>query len=281
MLGRAAGAAGGMARAARGAAAARAAAGRKAWYAVRSGRAPGLYASWAAAEPQVRGFPRAEFRGFRRREDAEAYLGGASGAGVARRTRGGPAESVRAAAGAGAGGRSSGEKAARPWARGRGLPGRKASEDEALRRVEGRAGGPGWWLLQFDGGSRGNPGVAGGGVLLEGPGGRPRVEAAYALGRCSNNVAEYGALARGLELAVARGARRVQVEGDSLLVVQQLSGAYRISHPDMADLSARVFATASDLEECVVRHIPRRENAVADRLANQAMDDQRDSLVEE
>ena len=202
--------------------------------------------------------------------------GGGGGAGG-----GGAAESARAAAGAGVGGRGSGEKAARPWARGRGAPGRKASEAEALRRVEGRAGGPGWWLLQFDGGARGTPGVAGGGVLLEGPGGRPRVEAAYALGRCSNNVAEYGALARGLELAAARGARRVQVEGDSLLVVQQLSGAYRISHPDMADLSARVFATAGDLEECVVRHIPRRENAVADRLANQAMNDQRDSLVEE
>ncbi len=148
--------------------------------------------------------------------------------------------------------------------------GRKAGKAQALRRVQGRAAGEGWWLLQFDGGSRGNPGVAGGGVLLEGPGGRPRVEAAFALGRCSNNVAEYGALLRGLELAVARSAERVQIEGDSLLVVQQLSGAFRITHPDMVDLSARVFAQAGLLQECTVRHIPRKENATADRDATAA-----------
>ena len=151
---------------------------------------------------------------------------------------------------------------------------------QALRCVRARAAGEGWWLLQFDGGSRGNPGVAGGGALLEGPGGRPRVEAAFALGRCSNNVAEYGALVRGLELAVARGAERVQIEGDSLLVVQQLSGAFRITHPDMVGLSARVFAQAGALQECTVRHIPRKENAAADRLANLAMDSRRDSLNE-
>src|SRR5436305_15189402 len=87
--------------------------------------------------------------------------------------------------------------------------------------------------LQFDGGSRGNPGPAGIGVVLRAADGTPVFTLGRFIGRATNNVAEYTALITGLEEARKLGARRVVVRGDSELIVKQMRGEYRVKHPDM------------------------------------------------
>src|ERR1700761_4886322 len=83
-------------------------------------------------------------------------------------------------------------------------------------------------ILQFDGGSRGNPGPAGIGVTVNDFEGRPIYELGEYLGRCTNNVAEYTALVRGLEAVKVLGCRKLLVRADSELVVRQLNGIYKV-----------------------------------------------------
>ncbi|MEV6882728.1 reverse transcriptase-like protein, partial [Streptomyces sp. NPDC051135] len=129
------------------------------------------------------------------------------------------------------------------------------------------------FVVEADGGSRGNPGPAGyGAVVLDPVTGETLVEAAEYLGVVTNNVAEYRGLLAGL-----RAAREldpdaaVHVRMDSKLVVEQMSGRWKIKHPDMKPLAteaARVFPPGRVTYEW----IPRAENKHADRLANEAMD---------
>src|SRR5215218_5384255 len=87
--------------------------------------------------------------------------------------------------------------------------------------------------LQFDGGSRGNPGPAGIGVVLRAADGTPVVALGRFIGRATNNVAEYKALITALEKAKELGARRVKVLGDSELIVKQMRGEYRVKNADL------------------------------------------------
>src|SRR5215212_5925458 len=87
--------------------------------------------------------------------------------------------------------------------------------------------------LQFDGGSRGNPGPAGIGVVLRAADGTPLVTLGRFIGRATNNVAEYKALITALEKAKELGARRVKILGDSELIVKQMRGEYRVKNPDL------------------------------------------------
>ncbi|MGC0382303.1 bifunctional RNase H/acid phosphatase [Streptomyces sp. SAI-129] len=129
------------------------------------------------------------------------------------------------------------------------------------------------FVVEADGGSRGNPGPAGyGAVVLDAATGETLVEAAEYLGVVTNNVAEYRGLLAGL-----RAAREldpdatVHVRMDSKLVVEQMSGRWKIKHPDMKPLAteaARVFPPGRVTYEW----IPRADNKHADRLANEAMD---------
>src|SRR5438045_9228715 len=93
--------------------------------------------------------------------------------------------------------------------------------------------------LQFDGGSRGNPGPAGIGVVLRAADGTPLVTLGRYIGKATNNVAEYTALITALEEAKKLGARRVRIRGDSELVVRQMTGVYRVKHPDLIPLFRR------------------------------------------
>ncbi|KDN85737.1 ribonuclease H [Kitasatospora cheerisanensis KCTC 2395] len=129
------------------------------------------------------------------------------------------------------------------------------------------------FIVQADGGSRGNPGPAGyGAVVLDARTGEILAEAAEYIGRATNNVAEYKGLIAGL-----RAARdldpdaRILVEMDSKLVVEQMSGRWKIKHPDMQPLAAeaRGIAPRGSVE---YKWIPREKNKEADRLANEAMD---------
>lgn len=128
-------------------------------------------------------------------------------------------------------------------------------------------------VVETDGGSRGNPGPAGyGAVVRDGRTGALLAERADYLGVVSNNVAEYTAVVEGLRAAagIDPGAE-VEVRADSRLVVEQMSGRWKIRHADMRDLAARARAV---LPPHRVRYtwVPRAQNGAADALANTAMD---------
>ncbi|MGA5164752.1 MULTISPECIES: bifunctional RNase H/acid phosphatase [Streptomyces] len=128
-------------------------------------------------------------------------------------------------------------------------------------------------IVEADGGSRGNPGPAGyGAVVLDPVSGEPLVEAAEYIGVATNNVAEYKGLVAGLKAARELAPEAtVRVRMDSKLVVEQMSGRWRIKHPDMKPLAAeaaRIFPPS----QVTYEWIPRERNKHADRLANEAMD---------
>jgi ribonuclease HI len=93
------------------------------------------------------------------------------------------------------------------------------------------------------------------------------------IGQATNNTAEYRALLLGLERALARGCRELEVLSDSELLVRQLLGQYQVRHPDMRRLHAQAREQIATLRRFTVRHIPRAQNAEADALANRAMDE--------
>ncbi|MFE4366809.1 bifunctional RNase H/acid phosphatase [Streptomyces sp. NPDC056835] len=129
------------------------------------------------------------------------------------------------------------------------------------------------FIVEADGGSRGNPGPAGyGAVVLDGRTGEPLAEAAEYIGVATNNVAEYKGLIAGLTAAKALDpAAAIRVRMDSKLVVEQMSGRWQIKHPDMKPLAAeaaRIFPAG----QVTFEWIPRERNKHADRLANEAMD---------
>jgi ribonuclease HI len=130
-------------------------------------------------------------------------------------------------------------------------------------------------ILQFDGGSRGNPGPAGIGVTLTDVGGKPVYELGEFLGRCTNNVAEYTALVRGLGAARSIGARKVLVRSDSELVVRQMNGQYKVKSPDLKPLYQQAVDLIAAIGDVKVSHVFREGNTRADKLANLAMDSER------
>ncbi|MEI7033722.1 bifunctional RNase H/acid phosphatase [Streptomyces pratensis] len=136
-------------------------------------------------------------------------------------------------------------------------------------------------VVEADGGSRGNPGPAGyGAVVLDPATGETLAEAAEYIGVATNNVAEYRGLIAGLTAAKALfpdagETLRVHVRMDSKLVVEQMSGRWKIKHPDMKPLAARAAAILPP-SRVTYEWIPRAENKHADRLANEAMDEGRD-----
>lgn len=128
------------------------------------------------------------------------------------------------------------------------------------------------FVLYCDGASRGNPGAASIGVSLVGPDGEPVVEFGGVIGRATNNVAEYQALIAGLEAAIAHEAVPLEVRLDSLLLVKQVMGEYRVKAPGLKPLHRRAVGLLARIGNAAVRHIPRERNTRADALANAALD---------
>ena len=129
-------------------------------------------------------------------------------------------------------------------------------------------------IIQADGGSRGNPGTAGyGAVVLDAVTGEVLAEVSEAIGHATNNVAEYSGLVAGLRAAgkLAPGAA-AEVRMDSKLVVEQMSGRWKIKHPDLRPLAAQASQAARLLGRVTYTWVPRERNTHADRLANEAMD---------
>ncbi len=130
-------------------------------------------------------------------------------------------------------------------------------------------------IVEADGGSRGNPGPAGyGAVVLDAASGEVLAERSEGLGVATNNVAEYQGLVAGLRAAAELGADEVAVRMDSKLVVEQMSGRWKIRHAALQPIALEAQKIARGFATIRYEWIPRARNAHADRLANEAMDAQ-------
>ncbi|MGV0050132.1 bifunctional RNase H/acid phosphatase [Mycobacterium colombiense] len=128
-------------------------------------------------------------------------------------------------------------------------------------------------VIEADGGSRGNPGPAGyGAVVWTEDRTTVLAEAKQAIGRATNNVAEYRGLIAGLDDALNLGATEAAVYLDSKLLVEQMSGRWKVKHPDLIELHAEARDRARRFARISYSWIPRARNTHADRLANEAMD---------
>src|SRR3954468_12873305 len=108
--------------------------------------------------------------------------------------------------------------------------------------------------IEFDGGSRGNPGPAGIGVVLRAADGIPIVTLGRFIGRATNNVAEYEALITGLEKALELGAKKLQIRGDSELIIKQMKGEYRVRHPELKPLYEEAQKLIRQFKEARLEH---------------------------
>lgn len=132
-------------------------------------------------------------------------------------------------------------------------------------------------VLYCDGASRGNPGPASIGAVIFDPEGETVVEISGAIGEATNNVAEYQALIAGLEAARDRDLDPLVVRLDSLLLVKQVTGEYRVKAAGLKPLARRAVRLLASFEDVEVEHVRRERNTVADALANRALDEEDDS----
>ncbi len=126
--------------------------------------------------------------------------------------------------------------------------------------------------VNVDGGSRGNPGPAAIAAVVQDGNGEVVEERSEAIGTATNNVAEYRALLLGIERAAALGARRLELIGDSELIVRQVTGEYKVKDEALRELHRQVREALDDFEKWSIRHVRRDENAEADRLVNEELD---------
>lgn len=136
----------------------------------------------------------------------------------------------------------------------------------------GSAPGGGSATANIDGGSRGNPGPAGYGVRIQQDGAAP-IDLKQALGTCTNNVAEYSGLLAALRWAVEHDCATLHVKSDSLLLVQQMKGVYKVKHPGLQPLYEEARGLVRQIGRVTFEHVRRELNKDADRLANEAMDE--------
>ncbi|KAL4854790.1 hypothetical protein ACK3TF_004496 [Chlorella vulgaris] len=257
---------------------------KKSVYAVAAGRKPGLYQSWDECRRQVEGFPGNRFKGFGSEPEARRYLQNAGLDAAALHL-----EPAQAAAGSvGASGAAAGKSAAAP----------KAPQQRKRRAPRAaKAGGahpvpvsaplafvshtpqlsPNDRLLrmEFDGGSKGNPGPSGFGAVLydEATGAEVWRLCHYMGDRHTNNQAEYAGLIAGLHAALALGCTRVTVLGDSTLIIQQVLGEWQVKHEGLRPYHAAATALRRRFAHFQARQVRREFNQVADALSNQAIDE--------
>jgi len=127
-------------------------------------------------------------------------------------------------------------------------------------------------VINTDGGSRGNPGPSAIGAVIAAPDGTVLAEVAEPLGVATNNVAEYTAVLRALERAAELGASNVDLRSDSLLLIEQLNGRFKVKNPTLRVLHQKVREAAKRFETVKFSHVRREYNVEADSLVNQALD---------
>ncbi len=143
------------------------------------------------------------------------------------------------------------------------------SPDKVVREWPGK---PDALLIHIDGASRGNPGKAGIGVLIQDSQGETISRVSKPIGETTNNVAEYRALLEALNEAERRGARDLTILSDSQLLVNQINGTYRVRDPGILTLWSQAKRKLIKFEKYRVLHIARNQNKQADALANAAID---------
>lgn len=135
-------------------------------------------------------------------------------------------------------------------------------------------------LIYTDGAARGNPGLAGlGAILRDAETEEVLAELATFLGVRTNNYAEWSAVEAALDEARRLGATHVELRMDSELVARQISGIYKVKHPDLKPIHQRVMEQLRGFAGYTVGHVPRELNKDADRLSNVAIDE-RNRLAE-
>ncbi|MCK5113592.1 MAG: ribonuclease HI family protein [Phycisphaerae bacterium] len=127
-------------------------------------------------------------------------------------------------------------------------------------------------VINIDGGSRGNPGIAAAGVVIKSADdGTVLHLAGVYLGEATNNVAEYQGLIEGLRRAKKLAATEVVVFSDSQLLVRQMNGQYRVKNAGLKPLFEKANSLTADFEKFAISHVPREQNTEADEMANKAM----------
>ena len=139
--------------------------------------------------------------------------------------------------------------------------------------AHGETARPAAYTFQMDGAARGNPGPASYGVVVRDPGGAVVDRLKKAIGRATNNVAEYYALIAVLDYAQSHNVRDLRVESDSELLVRQLLGGYKVKSAELRPLFERAKKMSSGFASFRIEHVRREHNREADALANAALDD--------
>ena len=126
--------------------------------------------------------------------------------------------------------------------------------------------------IYTDGGSRGNPGPSGLGYYIIGPDGKELKRGGEFLGFSTSRLAEYYGLKEGLEQAIELGLKRVHFKSDSLMMVNQMNGIYKVKNPDLMQIHADVLKLLENLEAYSFTHVPREMNVEADAEVNKVID---------
>jgi len=131
-------------------------------------------------------------------------------------------------------------------------------------------------IVYVDGASSGNPGPCGAACVVKTPDGETVLDRARAFGPATNNVAEYQGVILGLETAAILRPRRLTIRSDSLLMVRQLAGEYRVKSPGLKPLVRQARSLLAPFESVEIEHIGRGQNAEADALARKALERSRE-----
>jgi ribonuclease HI len=126
--------------------------------------------------------------------------------------------------------------------------------------------------VNVDGGARGNPGPAAIAAVIQDGDGEVLEERRESIGIATNNVAEYRALLLGIERAAALGAKRLELVGDSELIVRQVKGEYKVKDETLRELHQQVTKALEGFDDWSIRHVRRDDNEEADRLVNEELD---------
>jgi ribonuclease HI len=130
------------------------------------------------------------------------------------------------------------------------------------------------WIVNVDGASRGNPGEASYGFAITDKRGKIVYKESGYIGRATNNVAEYTAVVKALEFALRKKIETIEVRSDSQLLVRQLKGEYKLKSENLRALHERCRELLRRFKWYEIQHIPREQNKIADKLANEALDQQ-------
>ena len=127
-------------------------------------------------------------------------------------------------------------------------------------------------IINIDGGSRGNPGPGASAWVIKDKAGKLVTKDGLFLSECTNNQAEFTALKMALAAAAKLGGKRLEVRSDSLLLVKQYSGEYKIKNPDLQIIMSEIKKAAKNFARVDLKHVPREQNKEADLMCNITMD---------